>query len=120
MYTPPCPEREISQVVTSKTLVDDTVKVDAFIPAVLAARTILMHVSVEQGAQEGQSFQFYVDFLVAGGFVPPNANSWVDHIRQKGNAATHRVDLMTRDDAEKVLRFIEMILLFIYEYPNTA
>jgi hypothetical protein len=94
--------------------------VNAFVPAVLTARTILMHIAVEQKADEGKDFKYYVDFLVNGGFVPPNATKWVDHIRKKGNDATHRIDLMTRDDAEKVLRFIEMILLFLYEYPNVA
>jgi Domain of unknown function (DUF4145) len=57
---------------------------------------------------------------VKGGFVSPNATKWVDHIRQKGNDATHKIALMARDDAEKVLRFVEMILLFLYEYPNLA
>jgi hypothetical protein len=94
--------------------------VNAFVPAVLMARTILMHIAVEQGADEGKDFTYYVDFLVDGGFVPPNAKGWVDHVRKKGNAATHRIALMGRDDAEKVLRFVEMILLFLYEYPNMA
>jgi hypothetical protein len=92
--------------------------VNAFLPAVLTARTILMHIAVEQKADEGKDFTYYVDCLVKGGFVPPNATSWVDHIRKKGNAATHRIALMGRDDAEKVLKFVEMILLFLYEYPN--
>lgn len=92
--------------------------VNAFIPAVLAARTILMYIAVEQKAEENKNFEFYVDHLVKGGFVPPNAKKWVDHIRLKGNAATHKIQILTRDDAEKVLRFVEMILLFIYEYPN--
>jgi Domain of unknown function (DUF4145) len=94
--------------------------VNAFVPAVLTARTILMHVAVEQGAEAGLPFGAYVQHLVAGGFVPPNATKWVNHIRQKGNEAAHKIDLMTRDDAEKVLRFVEMILLFIYEYPTEA
>jgi hypothetical protein len=92
--------------------------VNAFVPAVLAARTMLMHIAVDQGADEGKTFEFYVNFLVNGGFVPPNAKGWVDHIRQMGNAATHKIALVSRDDAEKVLRFVEMILLFIYEYPK--
>jgi hypothetical protein len=94
--------------------------VNAFIPAVLTARTILMYVAVEQGAAEGLKFGPYVDHLVKGGFVPPNATKWVDHIRVKGNAACHKIESVTRDDAEKVLRFVEMILLFLYEYPNAA
>jgi hypothetical protein len=92
--------------------------VNGYVPAVLAARTILMHIAVNQGAKEGENFTVYVDHLVSGGFVPPNAKPWVDHVRAKGNAATHRIALMSKEDAEKVLRFIEMILLFLYEYPN--
>jgi Domain of unknown function (DUF4145) len=94
--------------------------VNAFVPAILTARAILMHIAVEEGAAEGLAFQAYVDHLVDSGFVPPKAKKWIDHVRTKGNAANHKIELMTRDDAEKVLRFIEMILLFLYEYPKTA
>jgi hypothetical protein len=94
--------------------------VGGYVPVVLAARTILMHIAVEQGAAEGQNFTDYVNHLVNGNFVPPGANKWVDHVRVKGNAATHRVALMGREDAERVLKFVEMILMFLYEYPNEA
>jgi hypothetical protein len=79
-----------------------------------------MHIAVEQGAKEGENFTVYVDYLVKGNFVPPKAEKWIDHIRQKGNDATHRIALMSREDAEKVLRFVEMILLFLYEYPHIS
>jgi hypothetical protein len=94
--------------------------VSGYVPIVLAARTLLMHIAVDQGAKAGEHFDVYVDYLVKGGFVPPNAKTWVDFVRVKGNAAAHKMVLMNKDDAEKVLRFVEMILMFVYEYPNIA
>lgn len=94
--------------------------VNAFIPAVMAARTILMHLAVDQGAAVGLRFVEYVDYLVDNGFAPPKSKPWINHIRLKGNDAAHTIALMTRDDAEQVLRFVEMALLFVYEYPASV
>lgn len=85
--------------------------------AVLACRTLLMHVAVHLGAPEGQSFVAYVNFLVDDGFVPRNAHGWVDHIRRRGNDANHRIELMARSDAETLLTFTEMILKMVFEFP---
>ena len=77
-----------------------------------------MHIGVEQGAEEGKNFIFYVNFLADKGYVPPNGKHWVDHIRKKGNEANHEIVLMERGDAKDLLIFIEMLLKFIYEFPN--
>jgi hypothetical protein len=50
--------------------------------------------------------------------VPPNGEEWVDHIRQKGNEANHEIVLMSSEDAKDLITFIEMLLKFIYEFPN--
>jgi hypothetical protein len=50
--------------------------------------------------------------------VPPNGKHWVDHIRKKGNEATHEIALMGADDAADLIVFSEMLLKFIYEFPN--
>src|SRR5262249_13699907 len=63
--------------------------VSAFTASVLATRKLLMNVAVSQGAKENESFQQYVNYLADKGYVPPNAKAWVDHIRTKGNEATH-------------------------------
>jgi hypothetical protein len=91
---------------------------NAHTAAVLAARKLLMHIAVDQGAKPGQSFVDYVDYLAASGFVPPHGKGWVDHIRKKGNEATHEIVLMNRADAEDLLTFAEMLLKFIYEFPR--
>jgi len=86
--------------------------------SVLAARKLLMNLGVAQGAKAGESFIAYVEYLANKGFVPPNGKAWVDHIRKKGNEANHEIVLMGKDDAEELIAFIEMLLKFIYEFPN--
>jgi uncharacterized protein DUF4145 len=86
--------------------------------AVLAFRKLLMHLAVAEGAAEGLSFIQYVEYLDGKGFVPPKGKGWVDHIRTKGNEANHEIVLMTKDDAERLCTFTEMLLRFMYEFPN--
>lgn len=86
--------------------------------SVLLCRKILMHIGVEQGGEQGKSFMYYVNFLSEKGYVPPNGRHWVDHIRKKGNEANHEIVKMAREDAKDLLVFIEMLLKFIYEFPN--
>lgn len=89
----------------------------AYTASVLACRKLLMNIAVEQGADEGLRFIEYVDYLADNGFVPPNGRGWVDHIRKKGNEATHEINLMTADDAAELIAFAEMLLKFIFEFP---
>lgn len=90
----------------------------AFTAAVLACRKLLMNIAVAEGAAPNLRFIEYVDYLANKGFVPPNGRSWVDHIRTKGNEATHEIALMTKDDATELITFSEMLLKFIYEFPS--
>lgn len=90
-----------------------------FTAAVLLCRKILMHIAVQQGAPEGKNFVSYVDYLSAQGYVPPNGKHWVDHIRKKGNEANHEIVIMTPQDAQELITFLEMLLRFIYEFPNS-
>jgi hypothetical protein len=90
----------------------------AFTASVLACRKLLMNVAVSQGADQGLAFIAYVEYLAERGFVPPNGRGWVDHIRRKGNEATHEIALMLADDASELISFSEMLLKFIYEFPS--
>lgn len=93
------------------------VSVNAYTAAVLACRKLLMHVAVQQKAEPGKAFIYYVEFLANNGYVPPNGKGWVDHIRKKGNEATHEIVLMKKEDAVELISFAEMLLKFIYEFP---
>ena len=77
-----------------------------------------MNIAVQEGAAEGLKFIEYVDYLANKGFVPPNGKAWVDHIRKKGNEATHEIALMNEQEAQDLITFVEMLLKFIYEFPN--
>jgi hypothetical protein len=70
---------------------------------------MLMHIAVEKSAKEGLSFLEYVNFLSDKGYVPPDGRHWVDHIRKKGNEATHEIVLMNATDARELLTFVEML-----------
>jgi hypothetical protein len=96
----------------------DCVAASAHTAAVLTCRKLLMHIGVEQGAKENQSFASYVDHLVTKGYAPPGSEGWVGHIKEKGNEANHEIILMDQPDAEELLVFLEALLKFIYEYPN--
>jgi len=90
----------------------------AFTAAVLVCRKLLMHIAVEKGAPKGKSFMEYVEFLSDNHYVPPDGKGWVDHIRKKGNEATHEIAVMKREDAGDLITFTEMLLRFVYEFPS--
>jgi len=96
----------------------NSVAVGANTASVLTCRKLLMNIAVAQGAEEGKSFLHYVEFLASKGYVPPNGRGWVDHIRKKGNEANHEIVLMSKPDAEELILFSEMLLKFVYEFPN--
>lgn len=89
----------------------------AYTAAVLCCRKILMHIAVEKGAKEGQSFVAYVEHLADKGYIPPGSKEWVDHIRTKSNEANHEVVVMSSADAEELLSFTGMLLKVVYEFP---
>jgi len=96
----------------------DAASAGAHTAAVLISRKILMNVAVQKGAKKGLTFNNYVEYLVNAGYVPPEGKSWVDKIRDKGNDATHEIELMTEADAKLIIHFTEMLLRFVYELPS--
>jgi hypothetical protein len=46
------------------------------------------------------------------------AKGWVDRIRTQGNEAAHEIVLKTKEEADEILTFLEMLLKFIYEFPG--
>jgi len=92
----------------------------SYTSAVLLGRKLLMHIAVNAGAQAGESFVSYVDFLVENHYAPPNSTSWIDKIRSHSNEANHEIVLKSNEDAEEIMIFLEMLLKFIYEFPARA
>ena len=85
----------------------------------MIARTLLMHIAVEQGAEEGLPFARYVTYLDEKGCIPPNGKKWVDYIRTSGNVANHEIVIKEREETQKVITFLSTLLLVIYELPNS-
>ena len=94
------------------------ISVNAYTASILCSRKLLMYIAISKGSPPGLPFQKYVDELAAKGFVPPDGKEWVNHIREKGNEATHEITIMSKDDAEDLITFIEMLLKFMYEFPT--
>lgn len=90
---------------------------NAFTATTLCCRKILMHIAVEKGAPEGRKFFEYVNYLSSEGYIARDCQEWVDHIRGKGNEATHEIKLMTKADAMELIQFVEMLLKQLYEFP---
>jgi Domain of unknown function (DUF4145) len=86
--------------------------------AALCCRKLLMHIAVERKAEEGKTFQHYVDYLETDHYIPTGAKGWVDQIRTKGNEANHEIKINTRQEGEEIVDFTEMLLKVIYEYPS--
>ena len=85
----------------------------------LCCRSLLAHIAVSKGAQQGLSFARYIDHLAGKGYISFDASVWLDHIRQEGNRAAHEIILkIERADAHTLLSFMEVILKTIYEFPG--
>ena len=41
-----------------------------------------------------------------------------DYIRTRANEANHEIQLMNAEDAQALITFVEMLLKFIYQFPN--
>jgi hypothetical protein len=93
----------------------DSMSVSAYTGAELVCRKILMHVAVEKGAAEGDTFASYITHLQSIGYITPPMKPWVDQIRVIGNAATHELSPPDRKRAESTVMFTAELLRLVYE-----
>lgn len=91
--------------------------VAAYTGSILLCRKLLMHVAVDFGADKNKNFFDYVNYLKDNHYVSQNSGEWIDSIRKFGNVATHQIVVNTKEDAEKMIKFCEMLLKMNYEYP---
>lgn len=89
----------------------------AYTGTVLLCRKLLMHIAVELGAKENLKFIEYVNYLEENNHITVRSKDWVDSIRKSGNASTHEIEIASREEAEKMIKFSEMILKTNFEYP---
>jgi len=93
--------------------------VGGYTAAVLSCRKILMHIAVDLGAEQNKSFMHYVEWMHDNHHIPPKGKTWVDHIRSKGNEANHEITIAKQSDAERLIKFTEMLLKVNYEFPGS-
>lgn len=91
--------------------------VGAYSGVILLARKLIMHVAVSFKAEEGKTFAYYVQYLSDNNYISVRSNGWIDEIRKMGNQSNHEIEINTKDDAEKIIKFCEMLLKTNYEYP---
>lgn len=94
--------------------------VNAFTSCELICRKILMHIAVEKGAKEGESFTNYLSYLEEKGFITPPMKDWVNLIRQHGNKATHLLESPDKKRAESTIMFTAELLRLIYEMDHIS
>ncbi len=83
-------------------------------------RKILMHVAVEKGAKEGDTFAAYITHLEGAGYVTPPMKPWVNLIREHGNEAQHLLPPTDKGRAEATLMFTAELLRLTYEMDFMA
>lgn len=98
----------------------DCLAVNATTAAELICRKILMHVAVDKGAAEGESFASYIDYLEKQGYVTPPMRGWVKLIKDHGNDSTHKLPKPERKRAEGTLVFTAQLLRTVYEMEHLA
>lgn len=98
----------------------DCLSVNATTASELICRKILMHVAVDKGASEGESFASYIDYLEKEGYVTPPMRGWVKLIKDHGNQSTHKLPRPERERAEGTLLFTAQLLRSVYEMGHLA
>ena len=91
----------------------------AYTCCVTIARTILMHIAVDNGADENLSFVAYVDYLLDNFLPREKSKEWVDKIRKLGNDSVHKLVIASKENAHQSLTFLVQILKIVYELPNS-
>jgi hypothetical protein len=94
--------------------------INAFTATELICRKILMHVAVDKGAKEGESFNAYLGALESQEYITPPMKRWVDLIRKHGNDSTHKLEPPDKARAESTVMFTAELLRIIYEMDHMA
>lgn len=89
-----------------------------FTAGVMMMRKMLMSLAVTSGAEEGKPFTEYVDYIDQNGISPIKMKPLVDKIRKRGNYPNHYMGLSSSEEADELLKYIEIILLTNYEFVD--
>lgn len=90
----------------------------AYSLVVLGGRKLLMHIAVALGADKNLKFVEYVEYLEQNHHTSPNSKDWVRKIKDMGNDANHELILGTEEDAIKIIKFLDLLMTFNYEFAD--
>jgi len=86
--------------------------------AIMLMRKLIMHIAVEEGAEDGKKFIEYVNYLCVNGIVPKKSKNKADSVRGLGNATNHEIENRTKEEAQNCFEFIELLLKVNYEFAD--
>lgn len=93
---------------------------DCFYSVIMVARTMIMYIAADLGAETNLRFIEYIDYLEKEGYISRHNRTWVDKIRKLGNQYIHQLDEATKEEAELAIVFIMHLLINVYELPQMA
>lgn len=118
----PLPGKEINKLSENINIVYSEIRKcmqgGCFNGAIMLMRKLIMHIAVEEGADEGKKFIEYIDFLCDNHIVPPKSKNKADSIRSLGNATNHEIENRTQEEAQNCFEFIELLLKVNYEFAD--
>lgn len=91
---------------------------NAYSLVVMGGRKLLMHIAVSLGAEEGKKFVQYVKYLEDNHFTPPKSSTWVQAIKDMGNESNHELIISSKEDADKIIKFLDLLMTFNYEFAD--
>ena len=81
----------------------------------LMCRKILMNIAVQKEALEGETFAYYIDYMIKEGYVTGPMKPWVKQIKDNGNEATHTINAPDYERAKTTFEFTALLLQIVYE-----
>lgn len=96
------------------------VTIGSYDGAAMVLRNLLAHMAVQLGAEPGNTYKGYVDWLSVEGHIPPDSESLVSSLKDLGNETAHELTVVTRDDVLDALQVAETLLRFRFEAPETV
>jgi len=82
--------------------------------AVLMFRKLLMHIGVEQGADENKRFAYYTDYLKNNGIVGKPQHGILDRVKDAGNQENHEIKRASEAEAGDLLRLVAILIESVY------
>ncbi len=97
----------------------DSYKHSSFTAVSLLGRKLIMHLAVDiAGAEEGKNFVSYIEYLKESGYIPPYGDKLLEYLKNIGNEKNHEIKIGTKEEATKIIKLVEVLLIFMYEFPS--